>query len=493
MSIIADRVRDRTLSREDFKNLADADEINQPVDGNTPLGYAVLNGDAHAVRLLINHKANVKKKSPNGLSPLHMAVDAKENSARMVKILLESPGINVDEEDDSYPHDTPLMRALKNNPDPVIVKALKDAGASVTTPNSKGETALDLADRLLNAKVKDALVDPDPSNTIGTSLTRWIVASAFLLLDYLNPWRPLQDSIIAAFKMIYDQIVTPRLTPPTSKYPKTKPELKDILEEVVADNGLEDFFGPGSPFLDTVLLKAYTVLNDPVLNLNMTTSEVKQSFLNALYQPIIYCDDSGSMKDEGRWPALVDVVSQIADTMELFGPDEKGAHVRFINKTSGGLDDLKPDAIRASMNFTPDGWTEIGTNLNSKILEPFIYSKVNAGQDFERPILIIIITDGWPTKEPVETLQNAIITCQQRLQTANYQRDAVLFSANQIGNAAEAADFLSKLMDLSKRPEFDGVLHVSADKLDAKFNELRDNKQKLQFWIQAVLFGTPRP
>ncbi|KAH7003104.1 hypothetical protein EDB82DRAFT_5803 [Fusarium venenatum] len=487
--IIADRVRDRTLTRDDFKNLTNGDDINNPVDGNTSLGYAVLNGDAYATRLLINHKASVKRKSPNGLSVLHMAVDAKENAARVVKILLESPDINVDEEDDSYPHDTPLMRALKNNPDPVIIKALKDRGASVTTPNSKGETALDLADRLLNVKVKEALIDPDPQNPTGTSLTRFLVSSAFLLLDYLTPRKPLQDSVIAAFKMIYDQIVVPRMQAPVSKYPKTKAELKDILDDVVATYGLESFFGPNSPVLQSILLQAYTVVNDPSLNLLLTSQVVSSQFHMALYQPIIYCDDSGSMKEENRWPSQADIVSEIATTMSLFSTNEKGAHVRFINKSSAGLDNLKGEPLKAQMNFVPDGSTKIGTNLNSKILEPFIYSKTNAGDAFERPILVIIITDGWPTEEPVDTLQNAIIACQQRLQAANHPRDAVLFSANQIGNAPQAAQFLSDLMAVSKRPEFDGVLRVSADKLDAKFQELRNNKATLQYWIDSVLFG----
>ncbi|KAH7173060.1 hypothetical protein DER46DRAFT_679163 [Fusarium sp. MPI-SDFR-AT-0072] len=462
MSIIADRVRDRTLTRDDFKNLTNADDINKPEGGNTPLGYAVLNGDTYAIRLLLNHKANVKKKSPNGLSVLHMAVDAKENAARVVKILLESPDIKVDEEDDSYPHDTPLMRALRNNPDHTIIKTLKDHGASVATPNSKGETALDLADRLLNSKVKEALIDPDPQNPTGTSLTRFIVSSAFLLLDYLTPRKPLQDSIIAAFKMIYDQIVKPRMTPPEPTYPTTKAELKEILDDVVVTHGLESFFGPNSVVLQSILLQAYTVVNDPSLNLRLTSVAVKSQFHMAVYQPIIYCDDSGSMKQENRMHLQTEIVSAIASTMMLFSPNEMGAHVRFINKSSAGLDNLRGDPLKAQMGFVPEGSTKIGTNLNSKILEPFIYSKTNSGEDFERPILIIIITDGCPTEEATDTLQKAIITCQQRLQDANHPRHAVLFSANQIGNAPEATQFLSNLMAVSKQPEFDGVLRVSA-------------------------------
>ncbi|KAM0298121.1 hypothetical protein ACHAPM_008818 [Fusarium culmorum] len=489
MSIIADRVRDRTLTRDDFKDLTNGDDINKPVDGNTPLGYAVLNGDTYAVRLLINHKASVKRKSPNGLSVLHMAVDAKENAARVVKILLESKDINVDEEDDSFPHDTPLMRALKNNPDPVIIKALKDRGASVTTPNSKGETALDLADRLLNSKAKEALVAPDPQNPTGISLPRFLVSSAFLLLDYLTPRQYLQDSVIAAFKMIYDQIVVPRMTSPVSTYPKTKAELKAILEDVVATHGLESFFGPNSPVLQSILLQAYTVVNNPALNLQLTSQVVSSQFHMALYQPIVYCDDSRSMLEENRWPTQADIVSEIADIMSLFSPSDRGAHIRFINKSSPGLDDLKGDALKAQMNFAPDGSTKIGTSLNSKILDPFIYSKTNVGAAFERPVLVIIITDGWPTEEPVDTLQNAIITCQQRLEAANHPRDAVLFSANQIGSAPQAAQFLSGLMAVSQQPEFDGVLRVSAEKLDAQFQQLRNNRVDLFYWIERVLFG----
>ena len=129
------------------------------------------------------------------------------------------------------------------------------------------------------------------------------------------------------------------------------------------------------------------------------------------------------MQEENRWANQATIVAEIADTMSLFSTEEKGAHVRFINKSTGGLDNLKGDALKAQMGFTPDGSTKIGTNLNSKILEPFIYSKTDTRAGFERPILVIIITDGWPTEEAEDTLQKAIITCQQRLQAAGEPRD----------------------------------------------------------------------
>ncbi|KAK8133391.1 Ankyrin repeat protein [Apiospora sp. TS-2023a] len=104
---IAEKARNKTLKREDLENLANGDDINKLEDGYTPLGFAVMNGDAFTTRLLLEHKASLTRRSETGLSPLHLAVTAKNNAAGVVQILLGAPGIEVDAEDDAYPHDTP--------------------------------------------------------------------------------------------------------------------------------------------------------------------------------------------------------------------------------------------------------------------------------------------------------------------------------------------------------------------------------------------------
>lgn len=213
---VAEKTRNKTLTREDLRNLTNGDEINQLEDGNTPLGYAVLNGDVRTIRLLLEHKASVKRKAANGLSLLHMAVDAKVDAARVIDILLREPQTVVDEEDESYPHDTPLMRALKNNPDPAIIKLFKSHGASTTTPNSKGESANDIADRLLNIKSKEALLDEGDLGSTGTLLTRFLVSGAFLLNDYLKTKERVQKSVVDAFKIINNELVEPSNKPPVS-------------------------------------------------------------------------------------------------------------------------------------------------------------------------------------------------------------------------------------------------------------------------------------
>lgn len=113
-----------------------------------------------------------------------------------------------------------------------------------------------------------------------------------------------------------------------------------------------------------------------------------------------------------------DIVSYMADLLLLFSPAEKGVHLRFINSSATGLDDLKGDALRQKVNISPNGGTKIGTSLNEKVLQPLVYSKIAAKEMFTRPYLVIVITDGCPDGEPVETFQQAIDACRKNVSDA---------------------------------------------------------------------------
>ena len=110
-----------------------------------------------------------------------------------------------------------------------------------------------------------------------------------------------------------------------------------------------------------------------------------------------------------------EIVSYMANLLLLFSPNEKGVHLRFINSSDSGLDDLKGDPLRQKVNIPPNGGTKIGTALNEKVLQPFVYSKIAAKEAFERPFLVIVITDGCPDGEPVETFQQAIDACRKNV------------------------------------------------------------------------------
>ena len=114
-----------------------------------------------------------------------------------------------------------------------------------------------------------------------------------------------------------------------------------------------------------------------------------------------------------------EIVSYMADLLLLFSPNEKGVHLRFINSSASGLDDLKGDLLRQKVNIPPNGGTKIGTALDEKVLQPFVYSKIAAKQAFDRPYLVIVITDGCPDGEPVETFQQAIDACRKKVSDGN--------------------------------------------------------------------------
>ena len=71
-----------------------------------------------------------------------------------------------------------------------------------------------------------------------------------------------------------------------------------------------------------------------------------------------------------------------------------------------------------------NGWTEIGTNLERKVLDEVVYNPLR-NQTFKRPVLISIITDGNPqgprhTPETADTLKNAILKCGMILKKHGY-------------------------------------------------------------------------
>lgn len=135
-------------------------------------------------------------------------------------------------------------------------------------------------------------------------------------------------------------------------------------------------------------------------------------------------DDSGSMKGP-RMDAQRVLVQRMASIATRLVPDNSGAYLRFINKSATGLDNLTKDQIDGEMQFEPDGTTRIGTNLKKKILQPFVYDVIQKGGRLERPYLILIITDGMPKPEDVNTLKNAIIECGRILTDRSYPQEGM--------------------------------------------------------------------
>ena len=80
----------------------------------------------------------------NGLTPLFYAI--RFNSLEKVQALI-TIGADVSYQVSTQAHTTPLLFAMRLGASPSIVQALVDAGANVTTPDSNGSTPLHYAVR----------------------------------------------------------------------------------------------------------------------------------------------------------------------------------------------------------------------------------------------------------------------------------------------------------------------------------------------------------
>lgn len=144
-------------------------------------------------------------------------------------------------------------------------------------------------------------------------------------------------------------------------------------------------------------------------------------------------DDSSSMKHDGRWDSQRRLVVRIAQIITRLLPDGEGVVLRFINQGVDGSSNLTFKGIKEvednlkSMSWKPDGETEIGTHLRSKILEPLVYSKLEA-KCLKSPLLISVITDGMPSGEKGSEFVDTILECGSKLEAAGYHRESACLS-----------------------------------------------------------------
>ena len=180
-------------------------------------------------------------------------------------------------------------------------------------------------------------------------------------------------------------------------------------------------------------------------------------------------NSSSNDKCEDRIKDQRDLVSRISKICTEITPEDCGVHLRFINNDLPNVDNLRTADISNRMQLIrPNGYTEIGTNLRKKILEPFVYNTT-----MKRPLFVSIITDGAPyggdgSPERRNTLRDEILKCQDFLLTKGLpprgtrslstsppvsssrsimltKVAAVVFQISQIGSDEESKEFLRTL------------------------------------------------
>jgi hypothetical protein len=198
-----------TLTKEQLQDYLQKDP-NLTIDskdgsGFTPLAYALRAGHTKVVELLLKNGANVDEKNGDLRTPLYIAATAQKNAARCVQLILDKTPQTLDEPvAGSWKGQTPLMAAVAQpNPNPQVIKLLREQGASTDKKNADGKSAIEIAEALHPQRqdVKDAL-KVVPSKKRG-GLSNYIQGWVFSVLQYFGIWAPLDKIFGAASKYFY--------------------------------------------------------------------------------------------------------------------------------------------------------------------------------------------------------------------------------------------------------------------------------------------------
>jgi ankyrin repeat protein len=140
-----------------------ADAGARDKQGWTALHHACDHARTAVARLLLDHKAPVKRKAVDGMTPLHLAVAVDKPDKALVALLLER-GAYLNEENNAG--DTALHLAVTRDDRSEIVALLLAAKPDLSAQNEAGETPLHVAARTGNVEAIKALLELNPDLTI---------------------------------------------------------------------------------------------------------------------------------------------------------------------------------------------------------------------------------------------------------------------------------------------------------------------------------------
>ncbi|KAK6955757.1 hypothetical protein Daesc_003401 [Daldinia eschscholtzii] len=484
-----------------IKDNPDIVNEQEPTSGLTLLAIAAVGGFPEEIETLLRRDAKADGLSRSGETPLLLATwKGTRERSRIVQLLLKkTPSSSIDV---TYPiasNKTPLMYAIENR-DIDSIRMLRRAGASLDIPNDEGPNAKEMAENTKDLEVIRAL-DPEKEKRGLSKLADTVVSFLLYTLAWVNASLNGLVSRVVGLDPELDQGIDEEHQYVNDGEQVNTAEFLENIDDCVAESPvLERFFKDDKKFIQGLAQKAIGLKNDPSTDLGKE-DYLPKTVKVSLHQQVIYCDDSGSMKTDGRWDIQKDLVNRIAKITTRILPQGEGVALRFINQDIDDSSNLSLQGIGdiiEPMSWKRSGRTPIGTNLRSKILEPLVYSKIR-DKSLKRPLLISVTTDGNPSLEPDSTFVEAISECGKKLEDAEYPRESrtlstrgvdvaistykdrtvtgVKFMIGQIGKSPEATKFLESL-----RGNVDIAPRIS-EKLDDKLKDLHDNDRELERWV----------
>jgi len=213
------------------------------------------------------------------------------------------------------------------------------------------------------------------------------------------------------------------------------------LDQIVKTNELEAFYT--KPALDALAQKISQNVDFYQLaaRWRMPVELAVSLSALALYDIVIYADDSGSMTtgDGERIEDLKLIVAKVAEVATLF--DEDGIAVRFINSDAQGNNIKSADSVNTLISSVSYTWdTKLATQMEARILQPMVYKHKLA-----KPLLVITVTDGEPSDSPKDKIVDVIRQCTKKVASQGLGPNAVAFQFAQVGRDTSAQEFLAEL------------------------------------------------
>lgn len=259
------------------------------------------------------------------------------------------------------------------------------------------------------------------------------------------------------------------------------------LQQIIQSNRLEAFFPP-QKFQQIVDRLTRLDFRGLAAKYHMPMELAYSMASLALYDVIIYADDSGSMGFEEGGERINDLklmVGRVADVATMF--DDDGILVRFMNGTlegNGIRDSASAAQLISQVQFT--GMTPLGTSLNQKVIQPFLMGGIQ-NRNISKPILVIIITDGEPTGEPKATVAQVIKNAKNMSMNSPFGPGAIAFEFAQVGKDQAAQAFLAQL---DKDPEVGRMIDATSYyELEAEEYKRKGVQLTPDLWLVKLMVG----
>ncbi|EXJ84102.1 hypothetical protein A1O3_04769 [Capronia epimyces CBS 606.96] len=266
---------------------------------------------------------------------------------------------------------------------------------------------------------------------------------------------------------------------------------KSSLQATIQEKGLQNFYPPGHPVLDQIAGRAAQQVAQLAQTWRINPEIASDIVKLALYDVILYIDDSGSMQFEENGERIDDlklILSRVAYAASLF--DDDGIQVRFMNSPEQGNNIRSEQQVTELVARTRfSGLTPMGRELQAKILGPLVLDPARRGA-LRKPVLVITITDGQPTGENSSDVARIIKAASDELaRNPRAGKGALALQFAQVGNDLKAREFLGKL---DEEPGIGDIIDCTSN-FEVEADEMSRANPPVQLspelWLVKLLLG----